>query len=203
MFRDAFEKLDVSDVALIVDEINPLLEEVDFDPLETNVYAIDLSFYPGFKLLEIQSSSPDSNVQCFAVYAPGEVKILNFTNEPIYMLNKSVPIQLNEENISEYIKFFFSYVRGRHGHFLISETVDDIPWREDPPIAARRSLSQLLKPIIIKDIDQNGAFHLNAHMMFKDSLFRSDINVSREGYISLENEELVVEDIPVLDEVLE
>lgn len=39
-------------------------------------------------------------------------------------------------------------------------------------------------------------------MMFKDSLFKSNVRVSPKGIVTMEDEDLVVEDIPVLDDVL-
>ena len=37
-------------------------------------------------------------------------------------------------------------------------------------------------------------------MMFKDSLFKSDVTVQDNGVVSLQNEELLIEDMPVLDD---
>ena len=37
-------------------------------------------------------------------------------------------------------------------------------------------------------------------MVFKDSLFKSEVEVKPSGLVSLSNEELLVEDLPVLDD---
>jgi hypothetical protein len=94
-----------------------------------------------------------------------------------------VPINLNENNVIEYIMFFFSYVRGRHGRFIIIENVDDIDWREEPPPAARKAMSKILAPVSVAGIDDDGTFHLSMFVVFKDSLF-------------------IIEDMPVMDDVL-
>jgi hypothetical protein len=39
-------------------------------------------------------------------------------------------------------------------------------------------------------------------MIFKDSLFRSTVQVAPDGMVSLTDEELVVEDMPVVDDLL-
>ncbi|MCF8495038.1 MAG: hypothetical protein K9G62_00040 [Alphaproteobacteria bacterium] len=202
MFRDAYQRLDLSQIAAVLEDVNSALSGFSFDPVETEILSVDIPFYPGFSFFEVSSTAPGSTLSCYAVRKPGKAIVLDFTNVPVYALNKTAPLRLEEENVGEYVRFFFTYVRGRHGRFLISENVDDIAWKEEPPPAARMAIGKILKPIMLKTMDSAGTFHLVAHMMFKDSLFRSDVNVTKEGFVTLENEELLVEDIPVFDDIL-
>jgi hypothetical protein len=55
-------------------------------------------------------------------------------------------------------------------------------------------------PLTLKSEKQDDNFYLSASIIFKDSLFESDIMVSPQGDVSLSNQELLVEDIPVLDD---
>ena len=128
-----------------------------------------------------------------------DIIILNWTNEPIYLLNQKAPIQLNDDNICEYVRFFFTYIRGKHGRFIMAENVDDIPWREEPPPQARKAISKMLKSLEVLN-KKDGNFYLKATMMFRDSLFQADVEVKPNGLVTLSNEELLVEDMPVLDD---
>lgn len=201
MFQDSFEKLELADVATILDQVNPDLEGVQFDPVEATIMAVDMPFYKGYRFMEIADHAAMPPAQRFIIYKPGDHTVLNFTNEPIYALNKKAPITLNEENVADYVRFFFTYVRGRHGRFIITEYVDDIAWKEDPPPAARKAIGKMLIPVTLKEITPEGVFHMQACMMFKDSLFKSDIKITPAGNVSLSNEELLIEDMPVLDDV--
>lgn len=200
MFQEAFEKLELAEVATILDQINPEFEGAKFDPVETVIMAIELSFYVGFRLLEISDHTVSPPHQRFVLYSSEKTMVLDFTNGPIYALNKEVPIYLSEETIFDYLRFFFTYVKGRHGRFLIAETVNDINWKEEPPPAARKAIGKMLQPIELKSTE-GGGYQLCATMMFKDSLFKSDIKVSLEGNVILSDEELLIEDMPVLDDV--
>ena len=199
MFQNAFEKLELADVATILDRVNPALDRTQFDPIETTIMAQDIPFYPGFKFLDIADYTSMPALQRFALYSPKKLVILNFTNDPIYRLNHDLPIKLTEDNVIDYARFFFTYVRGKHGRFLISEGVDDINWKDDPPPQARKGVGKLIHPVIIKTASADG-YVLEACMMFKDSLFKSDVNVKANGFVSLSNEQLLVEDMPVLDD---
>lgn len=200
MFQDAFEKLELEEVATILDRLDSEFEGVQFDPVETTIMAQDIPFYPGYRFLDIADYTVMPERRRYAVYGKDKFIVLNFSNEPIYAFNKELPIELNEDNIADYVRFFFTYVRGRHGRFLISENVDDINWKEEPPPAARKAIGKMVKPITLIKVDDQGIYHLQACMMFKDSLFKSHVEVQPNGRITLKDEELLIEDMPVLDD---
>ena len=200
MFREAFVKLELEDVATILDQVNPLLEGTPFDPVETTVLAQDLSFYPGYQLVEISDQSISPPLVRHVLYKPDDVVVLDWSNKPIYDLNGRAPIKLDEMNVCDYAYFFFTYVRGQHGRFIIVQNVDDIDWKEEPPPAARKAIGKMLEPLNIKEKAKNGVYHLEARVVFKDSLFKTDIYVEPNGQITLADEELLIEDMPILDD---
>lgn len=42
--------------------------------------------------------------------------------------------------------------------------------------------------------------NFEACVIFRDSLFHADISISPEGIVTLSNEQMLVEDMPVLDD---
>ncbi|MCB9988078.1 MAG: hypothetical protein H6868_01950 [Rhodospirillales bacterium] len=195
-----FVKLGEEENTAILEEINPLLEGSPFDPVTATILAQDVSFYPGYRFLDINDYETVPHKRKFALYKPGNAVALNWTNEPVYMLNEKAPLQLNADNVAAYVRFFFTYVRGHHGRFVIIETADEIAWREDPPPAARRAVSEMICPMTVTDHDSDGTYHLIACMIFKDSLFKSQVHVTAGGLVSLSDESLLIEDMPVLDD---
>lgn len=205
MFKHAFKKLELEEIALLLEDINPALEAIDFDPVHTDILSINVPFYAGYSFLDITDHLVPANRR-FVLFKPAttgieaDVVVLDWTNEPIYLLNARAPIQLDENNVADYVRFFFAYVRGKFGRFIISENVDDILWKEEPPPQARKAISKMLLKIEpLKE--ENGVFFLKATMMFKDSLFQSDIEVKSSGFVTLSNEELLVEDMPIRDDI--
>ena len=205
MFKNAFQKLELDDVAIILDAVNDHIDGGAFDPVDTTIMAIDVPFYPGYRFLEISDTSLTPARKRFVIIKSkqaniiSDVVVLDWTNEPIYILNQKAPIQLNADNIAEYVRFFFTYVRGKHGRFIVTENVDDINWKEDPPPQARKAIAKMLVPVELKE-EKDGNLHLEATMMFRDSLFKADVEVQPNGLVSLSNEKLLVEDMPVRDD---
>ena len=201
MYQEAFTKLELAEIATILDALNPKFDGTAFDPVETTILAQDVSFYPGYRLLDIADHAQMPPLRRFALYkSADDFIVLDFTNAPIYALNLKLPIKLTPENAIDYVRFFFTYVRGRHGRFIITEGVDDINWKDDPPPTARNAIGKMLMPVTIEEQGADGSFVMRACMVFKDSLFKSTIKCDAKGYVALSDEELMVEDIPVLDD---
>lgn len=203
MFQEQLTKLEPDKTEQVLSLINPKLESGLFEPAETTILSIDLPFYPGWEFFDIADygAAPPRKTYALHEKQTGNIVLLDWSNQPIYELNKHVPIKLDKEIVPLYVRFFFTHVRGKHGRFGIVENVDDIAWKEDPPPAARRAIGKMLFPITFQKQTETGEYHLKACMTFKDSLFKADIFIDPTGQTRLANEELLIEDMPVLDDM--
>jgi hypothetical protein len=50
--------------------------------------------------------------------------------------------------------------------------------------------------------NEEGKITLIAFMVFKDSLFRANVHVERDGMVSLSDEALVIEGMPIVEDVV-
>lgn len=202
MFQDAYVKLDQLETETLLSRIGKDLDAGSFVPANTVVMSRALSFYPGHTFYDLADHTHMPAQRRFAIVGEedDDITILDFTNAPIYALNETCPISLTSENVTDYVRFFFSYVRGRHGRFQIVESVDDINWREEPPPPARKAVGKMISPITSLGVDEEGVSHFMAQMIFRDSLFQSNISVDSEGLVKLSNEQLMIEDMPVMDD---
>lgn len=180
----------------------PLLDGAPFAGAIPRVLSRALSFYAGYSLIEIVS--PDTHPPVMRAMVrkdrTSELTLLNWTNEPVYHLNETVPIALSSDNILSYVRFFFSYIKGKHGRFLIVDNPDEIDWKDEPPPSGRKALAKMIEPLSVLRVDGDGTYQIQASMVFKDSLFAAKIAVSPSGQVILYDEELLVEDIPVRDD---
>jgi len=201
MFKDAFIKLEPAKAARMIDLINPALD-TKFDPASTSVMILNLPFYEGYFLAELSRHDQHPPIVRHAVCnEKGDIQILDWTNGPIYSLNKTAPLNLDEEDMADYVRFFFTYVRGKHGRFLIIDSVDDIDWRDEPAAAGRKALGKMIEPLHVKSREKDGTVIFATSIIFKDSLFAAEAVLEKNGMLRLQNEELLVEDIPVADDL--
>jgi hypothetical protein len=200
MFQDSFDNVEHGAAAKILDAVNPLLEGSPYDSSTCRVLKHALSFYPGYDLVEVSDYEVNPARQNSFLYKEDEKAVLlDGTNEPIYALNSEAPLSVTAENIYLYVRFFFYFVQGRFGRFNIVENVEDVNWKEEPSLAGKKVLGKMIHALELKSA-RTDEFVLNASIVFKDSLFETDIHVKPDGQVNLSHQELLVEDIPVLDE---
>ncbi len=200
MFQDAYVKCDRLETEDLLAKLGPHLEGAPFSPDTTVIMTRPLAFYPGYTFIDMADHATMPARRKFVLRKGDDIVVLDFTNAPIYALNERTKLKLTSDTMTDYLRFFFSFVRGRHGRFLICESVDDIHWREEPPPAARKAVAKMLHPLAPDKAGTNGTTHFTAQMIFKDTLFEAEIEVSDSGQVRLFNEKLLVEDMPVTDD---
>jgi len=206
MFSDAYTTLQAEQCGGLIDQLNSLVEGSAFEPEKLRIITHHLPFYKDYALFEVTdiSVNPERSISFIGRtdFKNNSLYVLNGTNEAIYVLNDKVQIGLTDKNIKTYLLFFFHYVRGRFGQFKIIEHVDDIVWREEPSQGGRKAIAKMVEPLTVKSVSEQGDFTLKASIIFKDTLFESDITIAKDGKVNLHNQEMLVEDIPVLDDTI-
>jgi hypothetical protein len=197
---DDWQKLDAEKTARILSEVNPHLEPVPFSMESTAIRTQKIPFYKDFEFLELTDMSAVPAARKYAIYKPGSVSVITWTNQAIYDMNEKAPIVLNDRTVVPYVRFFFNYVRGRHGRFVIVEGIDDIKWQVEPPLQGRKVMQEMLSPVAVTGQDEDGTYNLEAYMVFKDSLFKTRVHVKKDGLVSMSEEELKIEGMPILQD---
>jgi hypothetical protein len=197
--NEEWRKLEADTSARILADLRSVLGTTGFAEGATTLRSHKAPFWPGYDIIEVTDLSTVPPARKFALYKTGAARIIDWTNRPIYETNEIAPLKLDTRIVVDYVRFFFTYVRGRHGRFLIVESIDDIRWQVDPPLQGRKVMQDMLEPITLIGTTDEG-YALSAFMVFKDSLFRTRINVRKDGVINMSDEELKIEGMPVLQD---
>ncbi len=202
MHKLPWQDIDPEDVPRLVAELNRELKEKQFDPNTTVARRQELPFYAEYELIEfVDNATSNPTFKRRVLYRPGDFNVLNWTNGPIYTTNEKAPINVSEDNAATYIKFFFNFVKGRHGRFVIVETIDEIAWAGAVPDKGKEAVGKIVKPVSVTS-NEDGKITLLAFMVFKDSLFRANVHVERDGMVSLSDEALVIEGMPITEDAV-
>ena len=199
---EAYTKLEDKEIENILPFLNKKIHEsINLDSENITIMSQPISFYKEYNLLDITDNNSVPSIRIFAVFNGDNLVLLDWTNSPIYKLNEEVPISLNDKNILDYVRFFFNFVKGKHGKFIIVESLDDISWKENPPPSARHAVGKLIKPLTI--ISKNENYVIESTVIFKDSLFECTITISKSGKVSIDNEKIIIDTMPVYDAITE
>lgn len=202
MTDDKFRKLSPEEALPKLATINEHYNGSDFDVDQSIVMVQDLSFYPGYEFLDIADHNVSPIKRAFVIYKPGEAPhFISWANDVIYRLNDSVPIQLGEDNIEDYVRFYFDYVRGPKGKFILVDYIDDIPWKDDPPPSARKAIGKMLSPVQLLCVNNDGHYEIAAQFVFKNTLLKAIVIITETGRVAIEDEEILIDDLPVIDDL--
>lgn len=197
-------------LATIANDIRPITL-----PLEkTLVQVTDLPFYEDYKLYAFTDMTrPPPNMR-YMLYKDGEANMMNWTNEPIYTVNEKAKIKLDRKTLPIYAKFFFHFVRGQLGRFIIVEKPEDMVWLPEATDKEKAEVAARLMPVTYKGVGRDNLFTMTCTVVFKNALFKTDIRVAPYeldafdaeagapehftiGQMKLTNEDLLLEDLNV------
>ena len=175
----------------------------------------ELPFYDNVYLVAAEDPNRRGPREQFALCRPGEDLImLDWKNEPVYSANDKWGVDLADDQIARiYCRFFFHFVRGQLGRFVIVENIDEVSWTGAPSDETRQSVSEKLIPLHLTDRIGDDQIRLRASVIFKNALFHTGILVATRatkildaegneevftiGQLKFLDEDLLLENLPV------
>jgi len=209
-----FQTLDAAATQKLLAEIASDVTPVKFPEGKTTVEFADLPFYDEFKLYAISDTTlPQPNTR-YLLHKAGDTGLMNWTNEPIYAINERAPIKIDRKTCIPYARFFFHFVRGQLGRFIIVEKPEEVVWLSNANAEEKAEVNGKLMPVTYKGIGRDNLITLTATVVFKNALFKTDIKIAplemdvfdaevnapehfSIGQMKLVNEDLLIEDLNV------
>jgi hypothetical protein len=213
MINLSWQDLDEVSAARLVEEVNAEAP-YQLPKTKTKVRVAALPFYDDYKFYGLSDTSLPPPNERFMLYRTGDVNLMNWTNEPIYRVNDKAPIKLDRKTVVPYAKFFFHYVRGQLGRFIIVEKPEEVSWMASATEEEKQKVNEKLLPLTYKGIGRDNLFTLTGTVVFKNALFRTDIKIAPMeldahdadadenehftiGQMKLTNEELLLEELNI------
>jgi hypothetical protein len=189
--------VDGPEIARLLPEINRHIQPARLRAEAVRMEMTPLPFYPDFAIYAITDLTDMPATTRYALYRPGEVYMMNWTNAVIYEVNKLAPIRLDRKTALAYARFFFQFVRGRHGRFHIAERPADLHWKGDVDPALRQRAESLLLPLQAGSVDSDGKLQVPTTMIFKGSLVKTTISLAADGMVDLGDPDFLLDDLPL------
>lgn len=201
MFDEAHEKLEINEISAILSIVNHKVDGSIFDLMETTILAVELPFYPDWRFLHIADHATNPPLERYVFQKAGteEFIIHNWDISTISAMNKQAAVQINDHTIFEYLRFYYHFVRGRYGKFIVAESVDHFKWKEFPPQEYREKLAQVIKPLQIREKSNTGVYGIDAFMILKDVLYFVDVRVDRAGKVVHQSTDVLIQNMPIID----
>ena len=202
MFNENSVKIDKDHSLILLNELSPYLDLVEFDPSTVTILSCPIPFYPGYDFIEIIDCNSMPTKSRNLVYSPNDVHVIDWNKDTILKINASVPISLNEDTLLPYVKFYFYYTSSEKGVSKIIETVEDIQWHEEPPHMVRNHIAKIISPFSFSK-NPDGGFIIDCCMVFGDTIFSVNLQVEKNGSIEIIDSGNLIEKLPIMSATLQ
>ena len=184
---------------ILIKKINELSSFKMFTHGRAHLTITDLPFYSKFKLLQATtfSSIPPVTMH-YLVSGNGEdaeVIKMNGTREPIFENNHRAGLILNAQTVVAYATFVLGEVQTEEGSLRLVESVDENTFTDTPTPQQRKEVTHLIRPA--KVVETADGFNLDVIMLYGDSVYRADLEVKKDGFIEIKEEELLAQGLPI------
>lgn len=188
-----------ADVEVLIKKVNALSSFEMFTPGRSRFVVADLPFYSNFKLLQATtfSSIPPVTMQYLIAGqgADAEVIKMDGTREPIFENNPKAGLILNAQTVVAYATFVLDAVQTEEGTLRLVEKVDEDTFSNTPTPQQRKDVTHMIRPA--KVTETADGFSLDVIMLYGDSIYRADLEVRKDGFIEIKDEELLAEGLPI------
>ena len=173
-----FQTLDEAATQKILADIANDIAPIKLPDGKTVIQVADLPFYDEYKFYTLSDTTLPAPNTRYMLYKPGDISLMNWTNEPIYSVNERAPIKIDRKTCLPYAKFFFHYVRGQLGRFIIVEKPEEVVWLTNANDKEKADVAERLMPVTYKGIGRDNLITLTATVVFKNALFKTDIKIA-------------------------
>lgn len=188
-----------TDVEVLIKKVNALSSFEMFAPGRSRFVIADLPFYSNFKLLQATtfSSIPPVTMRYLIAGqgADAEVIKMDGTREPIFENNARAGLVLNTQTVVPYATFVLDAVQTEEGTLRLVEKVDEDTFSSTPTPQQRKDVTHMIRPAKVEETAEG--FNLDVIMLYGDSVYRADLEVKKDGFIEIKEEELLAEGLPI------
>lgn len=128
-----------------------------------------------------------------------ELALLDGNAAIIHELNARVSFALRDsETAASYLRFFCYYVRGADGSFIVTDSADELPWKDGIAIdAAKRAAAAAIAPPTLEDTPAGKeGFLFASTVRYAGFLFGAHFLVSPSGMIDMLDDDPIDSGLP-------
>jgi ATPase family protein associated with various cellular activities (AAA)/peptidase M41-like protein len=167
-----------------------------------------LSFYEGHRLMELTFVREHGIERAFALDGPDRTVWLDGNSAAIHSTNDAESLALVDSVVADYIHFFFYFLRGDDGAFVLIESADEVqlgtPTDADADAAdgdddddddaitlTLEAARAKAKPVKVNGVDSEGRWVADVTVAYADGMFEAQVAVPSDGVVEM------VDDKPV------
>ena len=180
-----------------LEQVNPIDDKYKVSAETTQVSWRALPFYESVVLVRVKDPSwSNKRLNIYYLTAEGNLFRLMGQSPPIHEVNGLAPIQVTEDNVLDYLRFFCYFVRGEEGPFLIVESIDSPDLPRDLDAQTRAVIEGTVRAASYEGRNDQGHFLCEGVVFYSNALFIAHFAVQPGGMIEMLDGDPIASDLP-------
>ena len=178
----------------LLDFINPVEKDFYLDERNVDVFIRALPFYKETNLIKIQSKDPDDIefLDMFYLKNGEELIYLDGNNEKIYEVNTNNNLNINDENVFDYLKFFAAFIvseDNQQSFFILENGLSEF-LKGESSYNKSRALREY-DGAIVKILEEEKRYYIKTRILHCNAIYDSEFIVSSNGTVVMEEDQKV------------
>lgn len=199
---DNWNPVEGEELTGFLDQINPVDGKYKVSAESTEVHWRMLPFYESVALIRVKDPNwVNKKLNIYYLTDQGNLFRLNGTSPPIHEVNAKAPINITDDNVMEYLRFFCFFVRGEEGPFYVAEDMSDPNMPADMDDTTRSVVEGTIRPASFEGKNDQGHYLCDAVVFYSNALFIANFAIQPSGMIEMLDDEPIAADLPSKIEV--
>ena len=193
--NENWQKIPEEEAKPLREGINALHYRAYFNDDSSTFKSQSLPFFKNLKLVKATEHSTHPHLSMRFLAHQDTIIKLDGSPDSINFAHQKDALNLNRENIEEYVRFYFSCVNPAEGFFDLIETIDDLPLDDELDEKIYNDLSQkIASPKLIEENKE--AFTVSFFLLHAGYLYEAEAFVFLDGSIEIKKEKLLLDGLP-------
>jgi AAA+ superfamily predicted ATPase len=157
----------------------------------------ELAFYDHHVLFDLRFESEPEHV--FGLHGPDETYWLDGTSAAIHDTNEAEELELTDDIVHDYVRFFLYFVRGDSGPFVLIESQGRLALADGSESDGDASELQTreatirgrITPLTTSSTDESGRWIVNGAVAYDNAFFAATLAVAANGEVEMIDDEPV------------
>lgn len=180
----------------LIEQLSPIDGRYILKVDSTSIYLHHLPWFENALLLRLTDKNwGNKYLAIYYIASEGSLYRLNGTSPPIHDVNAKAPININIDNVVDYLRFFCFFVRGEEGPFHVIDRNEDPFLSSIIDEGARNKISSMVSPVDYKGQNEKNHHLLSATIFYSNAIFIANFAVHPSGMIEMLDDEPLVDSL--------
>ncbi|NBX67039.1 MAG: hypothetical protein EBQ96_08600 [Proteobacteria bacterium] len=187
-----WQKLERTETAKIIQRVSETPDGVLFSKSTSEATAAVLSFYRGFNLVRLTNYATLPSFTLDFLSDGSSFYLLDGSPDPLNRVSARGALVLNDQNVIDYVDFFFSHVTTEEGDIFLVRDPNALPFMSSLSLDQQIQVKKHHADPVVEYDRENDVFLVHAVMYFAGVLLRATLTVQPDGQIEISNHAMLM-----------